>query len=374
VLALLVLASGTSCRKHEVPPPAATSATPVTPASVSDHFPAPSASVSDPPASLDPKKLAAYAPLPGAPDWRSSESSKSRVELGRALFHDKRLSSTHDSSCSKCHLLSTFGTDGKAFSIGHAGKPTHRNTPSIYGAALLPRLFWDGRAETLEAAIQLNLSDPALMGAPGDARLEATLRSIPAYALQFASAFPDEEQPVTAVNAVNALGAFSRILVAPARWDRFLQGEESALTIGQKIGFHLFVETGCSECHAGALVGGDSMRLLGKARPWPNQSDKGKGQITHAASDDMMFRVPSLRNVSRTGPYFHDASAKTLGEAVRMMAAHQLGKDLDDETVRSITGWLETLSADASLLEGAPPELPQSTLATPKPMPLQVAK
>lgn len=327
--------------------------------------PPPSADV---PVKVQPQLLARFAALPAAADWKSAEEAKAKVELGRSLFHDRRLSVGHDASCSKCHLLSTFGADGKDFSLGHGGRPTRRNTPTIYGASLLPRLFWDARGETLEAAILLHLEDPALMGAPGRPRMEATLRSIPAYVSAFKDAFPGDAQPVTTVNAVNALGAFTRILVTPARWDRFLKGEETSITDAQKIGFEKFVEVGCSECHAGSLVGGDSVQKLGKVRPWPNTSDKGKSHVSRSPEDDMVFRVASLRNVSRTGPWFHDASAKSLGEAVRLMAAHQLGKELDDETVRVIASFLDSLASSASELETALPELPESTLSTPKPV------
>lgn len=346
----------TSCKKKEEPPPQP----PPVPA-------APLPTVSSPPIRIDPARLAPFAPLPAAPDWKSSEMAKAQVELGRLLFHDKRLSTAHDLSCSKCHLPSTFGTDGRDSSPGHGGTPTARNTPSIYGAALLPSQFWDGRAATVEAAIASHLADSSLMGAPGEARIERTLRSMPVYVEAFQRAFPGSHAPVSASNAVNALGAFVRVLVAPARWDRFLQGEESAITDGQKVGVVAFVDLGCVECHSGALVGGDKMKRLGKAKPWPNASDKGRGSVTQSLQDEMTFRVPSLRNVSRTAPYFHDASAKTLGEAVRLMAAHQLGTDLEEETVRSIVGWLDSLSADAAALESTPPELPPSTLQTPKP-------
>lgn len=330
--------------------------------------PAPPPSTSaDAPVTVQPRLLSRFAPLPAATDWKSADGAKAKVELGRMLFSDRRLSVGHDASCSKCHLLSTFGADGKDFSIGHGGRPTRRNTPTIYGASLLPTLFWDARGETLEAAILMHLDEPALMGAPGRPRVEATLRSIPAYVAAFKDAFPGEPQPVTTVNVVNALGAFTRILVTPARWDRFLKGEETSITDAQKIGFEKFVEVGCSECHSGALVGGDSMQKLGKVRPWANTSDKGKGHISRSGEDEMVFRVPSLRNVSRTGPWFHDASAKTLGEAVRLMAAHQLGKDLDDETVRVITSFLDSLASTASEMETTLPELPESTLSTPKP-------
>jgi cytochrome c peroxidase len=334
------------------------------------HYVKPSPSVASSASSatsvkVDEAKLGLFAPLPDV-SVQTTPESKAKVVLGRLLFHDKRLSKDQGESCNKCHNLALFGADGTDFSPGFGGKPSDRNTPSIYDGALEFAQFADGRAETTEDAVKAVLDDPVLMGKPGAAHIETTLRSIPAYAEAFKSAFPGDGEPVTLANTVSAISAFTRGLVTPSRWDRFLKGDATALTDDEKKGFTTFVDTGCTTCHVGALVGGTMYQILGKVKPWPNLSDKGRSRATQSAGDDMMFKVPSLRNVARTGPYFHDASAKTLADAVKKMATHQLGKELGDDDTKGIVLWLETLSADASTLDAAPPELPASTLATPK--------
>jgi cytochrome c peroxidase len=165
---------------------------------------------------------------------------------------------------------------------------------------------------------------------------------------------------------VNAIAAFTRTLLTPGSWDQFLKGEQTALTDDQKKGFTKFVDVGCPTCHVGPLVGATMFQKLGKEKPWPDQSDKGRSAVTKSPSDDMMFKVSSLRNVEHTAPYFHDASAKTLEEAVKTMATYQLAKDLSDDDVKSITAWLKTLTG--TVPEGIavkPPEYP-STAKTPK--------
>jgi cytochrome c peroxidase len=330
--------------------------------------PRPAASAPAPPVKVDPTTLMQFAQLPKPPDWKSSEASKGKVDLGRMLFLDKRLSKTQDISCSKCHSLSTYGTDGKEFSPGFGGKSTDRNTPSVYDAALEMSQFWDGRAENVEAAVTDQINDPAIMGAPGEARVADTLKSMPAYVDAFKRAFPDAPDAVTQANVATSIGAYLRTLVTPSKWDLFLGGDKTALTNEQKAGFNKFIDSGCVQCHTGPLVGGTMYQLLGKVKPWPNLADKGRSRATKSAGDDMMFKVPSLRNVARTAPYFHDASAKTLPEAVKLMATHQLGKELEDADVKSIVDWLETLTADVASLDSTLPELPPSTLKTPKPL------
>jgi cytochrome c peroxidase len=349
----LALACG---KKEEAAPrpPAAHPAAPSTP-------PVPTVKV-------DQSTLAQFAPLPKAPDWKSSPESKAKVDLGRQLFHDKRLSKAQDTSCSTCHGLATFGMDGKDFSPGFGGKTADRNTPSVYDAALEMSQFWDGRAENVEAAVTAVMKDPVLMGAPDDARVTGTLKSMPEYVDAFKRAFPAAEDAVTLPNVAAATGAFLRTLLTPSKWDHFLEGDKTALTNDEKTGFNKFVEVGCVQCHVGPLVGGTMYQILGKVKPWPNLADKGRSRATNSAGDDMMFKVPSLRNVSRTGPYFHDASAKTLPEAVKLMGTHQLGKELTDADAKSIVDWLDTLSADAASLDSTLPELPASTVKTPKPL------
>jgi cytochrome c peroxidase len=310
--------------------------------------------------------LGQFAALPSASVSTTNPSSPEKVELGRLLWFDARLSKNQRMSCNGCHDLAHAGTDGKDFSVGHGGKPLGRNTPSIENAALGFVQFADGRAETLEDATKAVLQDPDIMGGPDDAQVAATLGSMPAYTDAFKKAFPGDAAPITVSNAALAISAFARTLLSPSKWDRFIGGDKSALTDDEGKGFLKFVETGCPQCHVGALVGATMYQKLGKEKPWPDTKDKGRGTVTRSPSDDMMFKVSSLRNVANTAPYFHDASAKTLPEAVKTMAEYQLNKQLSDADIASIVTWLGTLSGTVSGNVAAP-TLPPSTPKTPKP-------
>ena len=165
-----------------------------------------------------------------------------------------------------------------------------------------------------------------------------------------------------------AIGAFERGLVTPSRWDRFLRGDNSALTGVEKAGFNEFVAAGCHACHNGAYVGGNSFQRLGIVKQWPNQSDLGRQQVTKQDADKLVFKVPSLRNVTKTAPYFHDGSVPALEDAIRRMAAHQLGNRLSDAEVKSIVAWLDSLTGQIRLDYIKPPALPKSTPSTPAPL------
>jgi cytochrome c peroxidase len=310
---------------------------------------------------VDSAKLAMYAPLPkpGALDDKAA--------LGRLLFFDKRLSKAQDLSCSSCHDLANYGMDGKDFSVGAHGKKLGRNTPSIYDASLEFAQFWDGRADTVELASSQVLLNPNGMAQPDEKHVADLLGSIPAYVDAFKKAFPADDKPITLKNTGTALGAFARVLLTPSPWDQFLAGDKKAMTDDQKNGFSKFVEVGCPTCHVGALVGGTMSQILGKVKPWPNQADKGRSLVTKSPSDNMMFRVPGLRNVEHTAPYFHDASETTLEGAVKKMATYQLGKELTEDDTKSIVTWLKTLSGTPPTDITKAPDLPPSSPKTPKP-------
>jgi len=316
---------------------------------------------------IDSAKLAMFAALPDSAESKTNPATEDKVGLGRMLWYDSRLSKSQAVSCNSCHGLDTHGADGKDFSVGDNGKKMGRNTPTIYDAALSFAQFWDGHFETVEDAVKAILLDPAVMGQPDEKHLVDTLKSMPAYVDAFKKAFPDDTEPVTLDNTAKAIGAFNRKLVTPGKWDQLLKGDKQALTDDEKKGFLKFVEVGCPTCHVGPLVGGTMYQKLGKERPWPNQADKGRSGITKSPSDDMMFKVSSLRDVEHTGPYFHDASGKSLTDAVKSMAAHQLAKDLSDDDVKSIVTWLGTLTGTPSSDLVKKPELPPSTATTPKP-------
>jgi cytochrome c peroxidase len=164
-----------------------------------------------------------------------------------------------------------------------------------------------------------------------------------------------------------AIGAFERKLLTPARWDKYLRGDENALTPEEKAGFNAFVATGCQTCHAGAYVGGNHYQKLGLAKPWPDASDPGRQKATKNEADRLVFKVPSLRNVEKTGPYFHNGKVGTLDEAVASMAEFQLGRKLTDTEVKSIGTWLKSLTGELPVEYIKEPSLPKSTVKTPKP-------
>lgn len=316
---------------------------------------------------IDSAKLALYQPLPDSAPASGPPASDDVVSLGRQLYFDARLSKGQDLACNTCHDLEKSGADGADFSVGHGKKKLSRNTPSILDAAVETMLFWDGRADSLEAAARATLLDPAVMGQTGEARIIETLKSIPGYVDAFKKAFPDAPEPVTLDDTVKAIGAYTRKLLTPTRWDKFSKGDKSAITDDEKKGFLKFVEVGCPTCHTGPDVGGFMLQKLGKEKPWPNQADKGRSGVTKSPSDDMMFKVSSLRNVERTAPYFHDATGKTLEEAIKTMGTHQLAKDIGEEDVKSIALWLKTLTGDLPADLSKKPEPFASTPKTPKP-------
>ena len=337
------------------------------------HRTAPIASASAPAAAttvtIDKAQLANFAPLPKEMSSGENPTTAEKVELGRRLFYDKRLSKNHDVSCNSCHGLDNHGVDGKDFSVGHKGQKGGRNAPTVYNAAAQVAQFWDGRAANVEEQAKGPVLNPVEMAMPDEKRVLDTLKSIPQYVEAFKKAFPEADDPVTFDNMAKAIAAFERKLLTPSRWDAFLTGDSQALSEAEKEGFLKFSSTGCTACHNGAYVGGTTYQKLGAAKPWPNLEDEGRSAVTKEDKDKMMFKVPVLREIEHTGPYFHDSSAKTLDDAVAMMGRHQLGKELSPEDRQSIIAWLETLSGKVPAEYVKEPEPYPSTDKTPKPDP-----
>ena len=318
---------------------------------------------------FDRSLLSAFAPLPKEAPNPANPLNPDKIALGRQLYFDKRLSKNHDVACATCHDLSKWGVDGKPVSTGHRGQKGTRNAPTVYNAALHIAQFWDGRAKDVEEQAKGPILNPVEMAMPNEERVVATVKSIPQYVELFRKAFPGEKDPVTYDNIAKAIGAFERTLLLRSRWDAFLEGDDKALSPAEKAGLATFVQTGCTTCHNGALVGGKAFQKLGLVKPWPDRRDRGRYEVTKKPEDDMVFKVPSLRNVAKTGPYFHDGRVATLKEAIRLMARHQLGKELTDEQVDSIETFLQALTAELPKDVIAQPPLPPSTPATPKPDP-----
>lgn len=322
----------------------------------------------EPPPAVDAATLKMFAPLPEVIPAKGGAIAEERIALGRMLYYEPRLSKGHDVSCNSCHDLAKYGVDNEPTSEGHKGQRGDRNSPTVYNAAGHIAQFWDGRAADVEEQAKGPVMNPVEMAMPDEKTVVAVLKSIPAYVDAFKAAFPGEKNPVTFDNMAMAIGAFERKLVTPARWDRFLQGDDSALTAEEKEGFNVFTSVGCQGCHMGAYVGGRLYQRLGMVKPYPDQSDPGRYKVTKQEEDRMMFKVPSLRNIEKTGPYFHNGKVATLEQAVSEIAEYQLGKRLTDREVRVIVAWLKSLTGDLPQDYIKPPVLPASTPSTPKPV------
>ena len=295
--------------------------------------------------------------------------SKELVDLGRMLYYDARLSKNHDISCNSCHMLDKYGVDNEPTSPGHKGQRGGRNSPTSYNAALHVAQFWDGREPDVEAQAKGPPLNPIEMAMKSPEHVEKVLKSMPGYRAAFKAAFPGQDKPVSFDNMGTAIGAFERGLVTKnSPFDKYLAGDVDALNAEQKAGLDLYVETGCTTCHMGATMGGSMFQKLGLQHPYET-ADKGRQEVTKQEADAYMFKVPSLRNVAETGPYFHDGSVATLDEAVKLMAWHQLGKKLEDGDVKKISAFLKSTTGEIPTEYVAMPELPKSGPKTPKPDP-----
>ncbi|WP_437278375.1 cytochrome c peroxidase [Sorangium sp. So ce375] len=297
------------------------------------------------PSEIAPERLASFAPLLAEPVMPPDPTTAAQIRLGRMLFHEPRLSKNHDVACSSCHPLATWGVDRRKLSRGSEGREPPRNTLSVYNMAGYFALLWDGRKDNLVDQAKEVLLSPRAMAATPEG-IEAALRSSEGYMQAFAEAFPDPPHTATFDKVARALAAFEKTLFTRSRWDRFLEGDRAALSDDEKAGFNVFVDTGCISCHFGPDIGATMYQKAGLVKPWPDTKDRGRYEITRRDVDWMVFRVPSLRNVAETGPYFHDGSVSSLEEAVRMMGRHQLGKEMDDREVRLIARWLGSLTGD----------------------------
>jgi cytochrome c peroxidase len=312
-------------------------------------------------------RLVIFSPLPWVIAVECNPMTPVKVELGRMLFYDGRLSKNHDIACNTCHLLDRYGVDGLSTARGHKDQVGERNAPTVYHAAGHFTQFWDGRSPDVEDQAKGPTLNPIEMAMTDADAVVTVLESIPGYVSRFSAAFPDEENPVTFKNMAKAIGAFERGLVTPSRFDTFLAGDDNALSESEQAGLQAFLDTGCSNCHAGPYLGGDMFQKLGLMKSWDKDTDQGRFDVTGDESDRQVFKVPSLRNVVETGPYFHNGSIAKLEDAVELMAEHQLGKTIGDEQVRSIVTFLESLTGEIDKDYIARPELPESSVTTPVP-------
>jgi len=272
-----------------------------------------------------------------------------RVELGRQLFNDPQLSLNSSLSCASCHRLDKYGADGHAFSIGVDGQQLSLNTPTVFNASLNFRQFWDGRVESLEEQGNAVITSAHEMGGDWQVIVQR-ISGENRYRQAFADAYQDT---VTKDNILDALATYERTLLTPgARFDRYLQGDTEALTLQEKYGYQRFKDYGCIACHQGVNIGGNMFQKFGVFGDYtidrgnPTHDDLGRFNVTGAEADRGVFKVPSLRNVAMTAPYFHDASAPTLERAVDVMFQYQLGRIPSDEDRELIVMFLKTLTSE----------------------------
>lgn len=322
------------------------------------------AAVEEDAAVLAAQAAAMFGVLPKQAPNPANPVTEAKVALGRMLYFDARLSKNHDISCNSCHQLDNFGVDGEPTSPGHRGQRGNRNSPTVLNAALHLAQFWDGRAADVEEQAKGPVLNPIEMAMPDEAAVETTLRSIGGYAPLFGSVFAGQAEPVSFDNAALAIAAFERRLLTPGPFDAFQAGDPSALQPRQQRGLSRFIQTGCTACHLGPLLGGSSFQKLGAVHPHPTE-DVGRFAVTNLEADRHVFKVPSLRNVAKTAPYFHDGSVKTLPEAVLLMAKHQLGRDLNGGEVADIVIFLESLTGQVDPQLSSQPQLPPSGPDTP---------
>jgi cytochrome c peroxidase len=307
---------------------------------------------------LAPNELALFAPLPPRMDLPGQTPSAALIALGRALYYEQVLSDGHDVSCNSCHALNAYGADGRRVSFGHKGQEGSRNAPTVYNAAGQIAQFWDGRASTVEEQAKGPILNPAEMGMPDSAAVLQHLRTSTKYREAFRAAFGGQPNPVNYDNVGRAIGAFERGLVTPSRWDAFVHGDSSAITEAEKRGARTFVTAGCAACHSGAAVGGQMFQKLGLVRPWPTTPDSGRFRVTKNPADVYVLKVPILRNVEKTGPYFSDGSVASLDSAIAMMGRYQVGVALTKAQIVDIRGWLRTLTGEIPVSYVAEPPLP----------------
>jgi cytochrome c peroxidase len=278
----------------------------------------------------------------------TSDDTPALVALGRRLYFERGISLAKTQACNDCHLLDhqQAGVDYRPTSKGAKGEFGKRNAPTVLNAGFQIVQFWDGRAADLVEQAKGPVLNPVEMAMRTEKEVVDQLTSTEGYPGDFARAFPGQEQPMTFDNVARAIAAFERTLVTPARFDRYLRGETKALMRVEKAGLQRFVDTGCSDCHNSYPIGGRTLRKFGVYHPYKNEQDLGRYEITKQEEDRFVFKVPMLRNVTQTFPYFHDGQVSTLPEAIRLMAWMQLDTVLGPREIDEIVRFLRTLEAE----------------------------
>ena len=308
----------------------------------------------------------AWAEEPIQPIAPVKDINLAQVELGKKLFFDPRLSKSGYISCNSCHNLSMGGSDNLKTSIGHHWQQGPINSPTVLNSSMNLAQFWDGRAKDLKEQAGGPIANPGEMASNHKLAVHV-LESIPQYVTEFKQVFGSDKIDIDQVT--QAIAEFEKTLVTPnSRFDQWLLGDEDAITEKEKAGYELFKQTGCTACHNGSAVGGNSFQKMGAVEPYKTDNPaEGLSAVTGKDADRFKFKVPTLRNVEMTYPYFHDGEAETLTEAVELMGQLQLGKKLTKDENDKIVAFLKTLTGEqpSFLL----PNLPPSNEKTPLPKP-----
>ena len=272
-----------------------------------------------------------------------------KVRLGKILFYETRISVDGTVSCARCHPIDLYAADGLKKSIGNNCKINPRNAPTVFNAAGQISAHWIGNRVDVEDQAKQAMTGPPSFGMPSYEAVEKRLKEIKGYGPLFKEAFPEDKDPVTVDNFAKAVGAFERTLVTPSRFDAFVKGELTALSDNQKRGLKTFIQTGCIACHSSAYVGGQMYQKFGIVEPYEQYTkskevDEGRYVVTKNENDKYVFKVPILRNVEMTSPYFHDGSVDHLYDAVRIMGKIQLAKTLPDQQIGDIIIFLKSLT------------------------------
>ena len=311
-----------------------------------------------------------FKPIPSVlPAVKDNAVTHNRVELGKLLFFDPRLSASEIISCNSCHNLGTGGVDAGPTSVGHGWAKGPRRAPTVYNAVFNIAQFWDGRAADLKAQAKGPVQASVEMNATPE-HVVKTLLSMPEYVEMFTKAFPGEASPVSFDNFAKAVEAFEATLITPAApFDQYLEGDPKALTEREKAGLKLFMDKGCSGCHNGINVGGNGYFPFGVVeKPGAEVlpvGDKGRYNVSKTASDEYVFRAAPLRNVALRAPYFHSGQVWTLKAAVGVMGEAQLGAKLTDQEEDDIVAFLNSLTGQLPKIDY--PILPTRTATTPPP-------
>jgi cytochrome c peroxidase len=292
-----------------------------------------------------------FAPLPKVMASEQNPITPEKVRLGKILFYETRISIDGTVSCAKCHPMSLYAADGLRKAIGNNCKINPRNAPTLFNAAEQISEHWIGNRTSVEDQAKQSVIGPPAFGMVKYEDVEKRLKGYREYVSLFKAAFPADKDPVKVDNFAKAIGAFERTLVTPAPFDAYLKGDDKALTSGQKAGLKTFMDVGCMGCHSGTYVGGQMYQKFGIIEPYwkytkSEKIDDGRSAVTKNEADKYFFKVPVLRNVAKTPPYFHDGSVDSLSDAVVIMAKVQLGRDLSAKQTEEIVEFLVSLTGE----------------------------